>query len=47
MVKNSIAGIICEKFTDYFEINVHHKSPRNRILLLKVQKTRLEYNKRY
>ena len=45
MVRKSIEGIICEKFTDYFEINVHHKSTRNRNLLLKVPKIRLELAK--
>ena len=42
MVKNYIEGKICNKFT---EINVHYKSTRNRNLLLKLPKIRLEFAK--
>ena len=45
MVRKCIEVNICETFTDYFEINVHHKSTQNRNLLLKVPKIRLEFAK--
>ena len=42
MVPNRAKHHICEKFTDYFEINAHQKSTRNRNLLLQVPKARLQ-----
>ena len=38
MARKCIEGNICETFTDYFEINVHHKSSKNRNLLRNVPK---------
>ena len=46
MVRKCIEGNICEKFIDYFEINVHRKSTRKRNLLLKIPKVRLEFANR-
>ena len=41
-VKKCTEWDICGKFTDYFEINVHHISTRNRNFLLKVAKVWLK-----
>ena len=45
MAIKSTEGYICEKFRDYFKVNVHYKSRRNRNLSLKVPKLRLELTK--
>ena len=48
MVKKCIKENVCEKFTDYFETNDHNKSRRNKSLLLKVPKVKLEFaNRRF
>ena len=45
MARMSMEGYICEKFRDYFKINVHCKSTRNRNFSRKVPKVRLELTK--
>ena len=45
IVKKSIEGNIYEKFTNYFENNVHQKSTRNKNLFLKASKVRVEFAK--
>ena len=45
LVKKYIKRNIWENFTDYSEINAHQKSKRNKSLLLKVPKVRLQITK--
>ena len=45
MLRKCIKENSCELFTDYLEVNVHHKSTRNKNMLLKVPKIRLEFPK--
>lgn len=47
MVKMCIKESICDRFTDYSETNVYHKSTKNRNFLLEVPKVRLEFSKRF
>ena len=44
-MKKCIKRNICEKIADYFEMNVYHKSTRNRSLLCKVPKVRTDFVK--
>ena len=45
LVKKSLAGLLCDNFTGYFQYNMHNKSTKNQNLLLRVPKVKLEFAK--
>ena len=46
IVRKCLNGELCAKFNEYFAINNHQKNTRNRNVLLKLPKVKLEFGKK-